>query len=65
MNISRKGYSASEYDKGRIRREIDAQIAAYLRAGGKIDVVGTEQSSRKAPIGSVWHGSEDIPGLYA
>lgn len=49
-------------EKNRIRDEIDEQVRDYLRRGGKIDVLSVNQNSTGNAMGSVWHGSEDMPG---
>ena len=61
MNRSNEKLNTAE--KERIRSEIDAQIEAFLRAGGKIDVLHTHRSGKQEMRGSVWHGPDDIPGL--
>ena len=50
-------------EKNRIRDEIDEQIREYLQQGGKIDVLGANDRPPQNAIGSVWHGSDDIPGI--
>ena len=61
--MNRKNDGSNEIEKSRIRSEIDAQIAKYLEAGGRIDVVSARASASKAAIGSVWHSPDDIPGF--
>ena len=61
--MNRNRDNTNESEKNRIRNEIDAQVEEFLKSGGKIDVVNGNQRSPKASIGSVWRGSDDIPGL--
>lgn len=50
-------------EKNRIRDEIDRQVRAYLQQGGKIEVLSATNRQVGSLIGSVWHGSEDLPGI--
>ena len=61
--MNRNRDNTNESEKNRIRNEIDVQVEEFLKSGGKIDVVNGNQRSPKASIGSVWRGSDDIPGL--
>ena len=61
--MNRKHDKTSISEKNRIRDEIDEQIREYLRQGGKIDVLSANYRNPRSAIGSVWHGSDDIPGL--
>ena len=61
--MNRNHDNTSESEKSRIRNEIDAQVEAFLKSGGKIDVLNANKRSPRASIGSVWHGPDDIPGL--
>lgn len=54
--------SSNMTEKNRIRDEIDEQIREYLKRGGKIDVLSGKQTKTGNPVGSVWHGSEEMPG---
>lgn len=61
--MKRKDEQANISEKRRIRDEIDEQIRAYLQQGGKIDVLTANERGTRNAIGSVWHGSDDIPGI--
>ena len=61
--MNRNSSNTSESEKNRIRSEIDAQVEEFLKSGGKIEVVNTNQRSAITSIGSVWHGPDEIPGL--
>ncbi len=61
--MNRNRDNTNESEKNRIRNEIDVQVEEFLKSGGKIDVVNSKNRSPRAAIGSVWHGSDDIPGL--
>lgn len=61
--MSRRKDAINECEKNRIRNEIDAQIAEFLKAGGKIDVLADKQSNPKSAIGAVWRNGDDLPGL--
>ena len=63
MTVNRKIDKANTVEKDRIRREIEAQIAAFLGAGGKIDVLHGNHGKTPATRGSVWRSSDDIPGV--
>lgn len=60
--MERTGDTANTTEKNRIRDEIDRQIREYLQRGGKIEVLSGKQAKAGNAIGSVWHGSEDMPG---
>ena len=54
--------SSNSWAKQRASDEIDAQIAEYLKRGGKIDVVDdVRQAPSNPPVGSVWR-DDDISG---
>lgn len=61
--MNRKDEQSRISEKNRIRDEIDAQIRQYLQQGGKIDVLSANNRNTGRTIGSVWHGSDDIPGI--
>ncbi|AQA17544.1 hypothetical protein BST95_04160 [Halioglobus japonicus] len=61
--MNRAADKTNEVEKTRIRDEIDAQIAEYLKAGGEIDVLSDTPNRGKSPMGSVWHNGDDLPGI--
>ena len=61
--MKRKDDKTNIGEKNRIRDQIDEQIRQYLQQGGKIDVLSTNDRNPHNAIGSVWHGSDDIPGI--
>jgi hypothetical protein len=61
--MNRNRDNANIVEKDRIRSEIDAQIEAFLRAGGKIDVLHGNNGEAPTARGSVWRSPDDIPGM--
>lgn len=61
--MKRDSNKINESEKNRIRDEIDAQIAEFLLAGGKINVLSDNPKASKPAIGSVWHTGEDLASL--
>ncbi len=53
---------ASEYEKQRMRAEIDSQVEEFLRRGGKIDVLNSGLTGGDS-VGSVWHQQDEMSNL--
>jgi hypothetical protein len=61
MSGSRSDNPASSTQKERERREIAAQVEAYLRRGGRIRELSTPSTNQDATrVGSVWHDWQDL-----
>ena len=57
-------YSPAELNqKERARREINAQIDAFLRNGGKISVISITRRDPPTHYGTTWHGHEEPQNL--
>lgn len=50
--------SVLDASKEKIRIEISTQVEAFLKRGGRIDVL-TDATRGDGNRGSVWHGDED------
>lgn len=53
MKDTNKQLSIAE--KERTRRQIIEHVEAFLRAGGKIDVLGNGGSAARVRAGIIWH----------
>jgi len=59
--MQRQDFPDNIAQKERDRREIAAQIDAFLRRGGRIDALQSPPCSRRVPeVGSVWHDLQDV-----
>ncbi len=61
--MNRNKDKTNSVEKDRIRSEIDAQVEAFLEAGGKIDVLSGNIGERRSARGAVWRTPDEIPGL--
>jgi hypothetical protein len=59
--MQRQDFPASIAQKERDRREIAAQIDAFLRRGGRISELQAPPARHRIPeVGSVWHDLQDV-----